>query len=65
MEEQKAENKGAVASVLDLAKAFERVSLWSGPGRRSSYWCCAATLSTRGECSSKDMRQSRSPTIGS
>ena len=40
--------------------------LWSGPGRRTSAFqgrfceCCAATLSTRGVCSSKDVRRSRS-----
>ena len=33
MEKTKAEKQGAVALVLDLAKAFERVSLlWSGLG---------------------------------
>ena len=63
MEEQKLRIKVAVALVLDLAKAFERV--WSGLGRRTSASkgrsceCCANTLSIRGECSSKDVRRSR------
>ena len=42
------------------------VSVWCGPGRRSSAsqgrscGCCAATSSTRGECSSKVVWRSRS-----
>ena len=62
----KEEDQGALASVLDLAKAFERVSL---PGcllgQRTSTFegrsceCCAGNLSTRGECSSKDVRRNR------
>ena len=63
----KGEDQGAVALVLDLAKAFERVSLpvvWAG--RRISAFegrscgCCAVILSTRGVYSSNDVRQSRS-----
>ena len=65
MEEQKAENRGAVALVLDLAKAFERVSLlvwawathFSFQGRYSG--CCAVISSTRGECSSPRMVRSQ------
>ena len=59
--------QGAVALVLDLAKAFERVSLpWYARGRRTSVsrgrscGCCAVISSTRGECSLKDVRRSRS-----
>ena len=55
---------GAVALVLDLAKAVERVSLpvvWAWATHFASQGrfceCCAATLSTRGVCSSKDVRQ--------
>ena len=49
----KAEDQGAVAFVLDLSKAFERVSLPCALG-------CAVISSTRGACSSKGVRQSRS-----
>ena len=65
-EKAKAEDQGAVALVRDLAKALsESAFLWSGLGRRSSvsqvkYWeYCAFTLSTRGVCNSKDVRQSQ------
>ena len=61
-----AEDQGAVALDLDLAKALERVSLlvvwaWAtspSPGR--SCWCFAGILNTRGGCSLKDVRRSRS-----
>ena len=56
----KAEDRGAVALVLDLTKAFEQVSLpvvSSEEGR--SYDCYSVILGTRGECSSKDMRRNR------
>ena len=64
----KAEEQGAVALVLDLAKAFERVSLlvvWAWATHFSFPkvdLACAvrALLNTRGECSSKEVRQSRS-----
>ena len=63
----KDEGQGALALVLDLAKAFERsVFLLCGPGQRTSASqaryceCCARILSTGGECSSKDVRRNRS-----
>ena len=62
------EDLGAVALVLDLAKAFERASLrvvraWAthfGFPRKVLRVLCAATLSTRGECNSLDVWRSRS-----
>ena len=57
-------DQGAIALVLDLAKAFERVSL--PVGRRSSilpgrFCVCYATISQpSGGCSSKDVWRSRS-----
>ena len=58
---------GAVALVLDLAKALERVSpLWCGPGRHTSAsqgrscGCFVGFSSTRAECTSKDVWRSRS-----
>ena len=62
----KKDDLGAVALVMDLAKALERVSLpvvW--PGRRTSAshgrscGCCVGTSSTRGEGSLKDVWRSR------
>ena len=60
--------QGAVALVLDLAKAFERVSLRRGVGLGNALQLPKEVLavavrvlsSTRGECSSKDAWQSRS-----
>ena len=61
------EDQGAIALVLDLAKAFERVSLQScGHGRRISSSagiscvCHAAVLNTGEGCSSKIARRNRS-----
>ena len=57
------EELGAVALVLHLSGS---VFLWSGPGRRTaasqgrSCGCFVGILSTRGECSSKDVRQNHS-----
>ena len=58
----KEEDQGALALVLDLAKAFERVSLpvvGSGRGTSASQGqscgCCAGTSITRGVYSSKDV----------
>ena len=60
------EELGAVALVLDLANAFERVSLpvvWAWATHlsfpRKILRCYAGTSSTRGECSSKDVWRSR------
>ena len=64
----KEEDQGALALVLDLAKAFERVSLpvvwawathFSFP-RQILRVVCLVTWSTRGECSLKDVWRSRS-----
>ena len=56
--------QGAVAFFLDLAKAFETVSLpvvWATSAFQGRYCgCCAGTLSIRGEYSSKDVRRNRS-----
>ena len=58
---------GAIALVLDLADAFEHVSLpivwaWAThfnfPGRFCG--CCASTLSINGECSLRDAWRRRS-----
>ena len=53
-------DQGAEALVLDLAKAFERVSLlvvWAwrrtSASRGRYCWCYAGASSTRGECSLK------------
>ena len=54
----KEEDQGALALVLDLAKEFERISLFVVFQGRSC-GCCAGTLSTRGVYSSKDVRESR------
>ena len=58
---------GAVALVLDLAKAFEWVSLpevWAGrrtsASQGRSCGCCMGISSTTSECSSKDVWRSRS-----
>ena len=62
----KEEDQGAVALVLDLAKAASvSASLWSGLGRRISVSqersceCFAVISSTRGEYSAKDVRLCR------
>ena len=57
------QDQGAVALILDLAKAFpsEPASLWCGRGQCTSASqvrfcvCCADTSSTRGDCNSKDV----------
>ena len=56
----KEEDQGALALVLDVAKAFERVSLPVVSAlathfrfQRRSCECCAGTSRTTGECSSK------------
>ena len=63
----KGEDLGAVALVLALAKAFERVSLpvvcaWATHFSFQGffYGCCAGILSISGVCSSKDAWRSRS-----
>ena len=59
----KQDDQGAVALVLDLAQAFERVSLlvvwaWATHSRKILR-CCAVISSTRGEYSSKGAWRSR------
>ena len=61
----KEEDQGAVALVLDLAKAFERVSLlvvwaWATHFQGRPCECCAVIPSTRGVNSSKDVWRNRS-----
>ena len=58
----KKEDRGAVALVLDLAKAFERVSLqvvWAWATHFSLARKILRVLCDRGGCSSKGVRQSR------